>query len=171
MTSLREKGRRQLAEAHDAYKASSHPAASGIILHRKGQMVIDGKFKWIPCVWSFRDNALVLTPCAKEKVPGKNDTPKEETFEISEHNEYMKPKRKHYPIQFGRDDVHTTILLQKVVYAPTGYAPSALDPMHRPLSEDMKTVCKLGALDLGDLEKILTCIQALVEGKPADAYL
>jgi hypothetical protein len=96
----------------------------------------------------------------------------EETkFKIQCNTQYKKPKSKHYPLQFGTAPVHTTVLLETVVYLPTGYANSPLDPLTKPGNTDVRAMCKLGVLELADLEKLLLCIQAVIEGKSPKAYL
>ena len=137
--------------------------ASGLILHRKDNLVVNGKFKWVVSMWTFRDSALILT--------AQEPTQHEETFEIRADTEYKKIKSKHYPMQFGKDVVHTAVVLQKVVNVPTGYAPSPLDPLTRPGVTDVTAVCKLGALEVSELEKVLLCVQAVKEGKNPSSYL
>jgi hypothetical protein len=163
-----ESGLRKLQEAYDFYNAQpGNPAkASGVILHRKDQIVADGTYKWVPCIWKFEgNNALTLTPV---------DTIAQEAaaFPIQSNTQYKKPKSKHYPLQFGmRTPVYTSVLLETVVYEATGYANSPLDPITKPGTTAIQAVCKIASLDMKELEKLLFCVQAVVDGKPPGAYL
>lgn len=164
-----EKGRKQLQEALDAYNSKTQPAASGVILHRKDNLVVDGTFKWVPCVWIFRDSDLVLMPATAIAAGEKS----EESFHIRSDTQYKKPKSKTYPLQFGTALVYTSVLLETVRYEPSGYAPSPLDSNLQTMvgSTAVHAICKLGALEMSDLEKLLVCVQAVVEGKEPAAYL
>jgi hypothetical protein len=161
-----EKGHKQLQAALDAYNSKAQPAASGVILHRKDHIVVDLTFKWVPCVWTFRDSDLVL-------VPATEGEDSEEVFHITSETQYKKPKEKTYPLQFGTDSVYTSVLLETVRYEPIGYAPSVLDSNLQTMvgSTAVHAMCKLGALGMSDLEKLLMCVQAVVEGKEPAAYL
>mmetsp|Transcript_15828 Transcript_15828/g.23332 ORF Transcript_15828/g.23332 Transcript_15828/m.23332 type:complete len:125 (-) Transcript_15828:172-546(-) len=47
-----EVGHAKLKEAYDAFEALPDKAlASGVILHRRDEMVADMTFKWVPCFW------------------------------------------------------------------------------------------------------------------------
>lgn len=159
-------GHRMLQEAHDEYKqkAASLPKASGVILHRKDQMVVDGKFKWIPCIWKIEGSNLTLAPIGS--IPQEA-----EAFRINSSTQYKKPKSKHYPLQFGTSTVYTSALLETVTYGATGYANSPLDPLNQLGTNAVEGMGKIAALEMADLEKVLFCIQAVVEGKPAGTYL
>jgi hypothetical protein len=165
-----EKGRSLLQAALDDYNSKSQPATSGVILLRRDQLVVDGSYKWVPCVWTFRDKELVLVPATAVAA---GDEHFEEVYPIQSDTQYKKPKSKHYPLQFGvATHVYTSVLLDTVTYMPSGYAPTPLDNAQtRAGTTAVHGTCKLASLELKDLEKILVCIQAVVEGKNAGAYL
>ena len=158
-------GHQQVEEALKAYDALGHQSkASGVVLHRKDQLVADMSFKWVPCLWKFEGNSLVLSPAA-----GITEA-EADSFPIVSTTQYKKPKSKHYPLQFGTSTVYSTVLMEKVEYEASGYANSPLDAVTRPGSA-MEASCKLASLDLGELEKLLFCFQAVIEGKDPETYL
>lgn len=159
-------GLNQYREAQEAYKNGDEKSlASGVILHRKDQPVLDGKYKWIPCVWKLEGSTLTMVPSSSSLEVS--------AFRISTTTQYKKPKSKHYPLQFGKSPVFTSAILEKVIYEASGYAPSPIDPLSTGVvgSTAVQGMCKVAALEQEDLEKLLLCIQAVVDGKPAAAYL
>mmetsp|Transcript_1716 Transcript_1716/g.2606 ORF Transcript_1716/g.2606 Transcript_1716/m.2606 type:complete len:168 (+) Transcript_1716:78-581(+) len=158
-------GLQQYREAQQAYETNSKkPLASGVILHRKDQLVLDGGYKWMPCIWKLEGFTLTFTPCSgSEEV---------DTYHLSDTTQYKKPKSKHYPIQFGTHAVFTSALLETVVHEATGYAPSPLDPMSNKAGmQAIQGMCKIAALEQEDLEKILLCVQGVIDGKHPTTYL
>mmetsp|Transcript_31931 Transcript_31931/g.52695 ORF Transcript_31931/g.52695 Transcript_31931/m.52695 type:complete len:177 (+) Transcript_31931:158-688(+) len=166
-----ETGKKLLEEAQAKYDALACPStASGVILHRKDHLVVDGTFKWIPCIWTMKGHTLELVPTSG--VEGASAGDGRETYSIRRNTQYKKPKTKHYPLQFGMTtNVHTTALLQTITYMPTGYAPTALDsPLTSAGATGVESMCKLASTELPALEKLLYCVQAIIEGKSATAY-
>ena len=169
MCSLGDKGRALFALAHDDYDASLTPrndartSASGVILWRKDKLVLDGGFKWMTCIWRFEGNALVLVPHDGSGAPGR-------VF-VTRETQFTAPKRKRYPVQFGAEQVHQSQLLETVTYGATGYARSPLDPLASVGTTETRAVAKVASLDVGELEKLLLCVQAVREGRPAGHYL
>mmetsp|Transcript_27261 Transcript_27261/g.31110 ORF Transcript_27261/g.31110 Transcript_27261/m.31110 type:complete len:163 (-) Transcript_27261:145-633(-) len=157
-------GLQKYREAQGAHEINGEKSsANGVILHRKDELVVDGKYKWIPCVWKLEGSILTLTPCSgSEEV---------DTFHISSTTQYKKPKSKHYPLQFGTHAVFTSALLETVVHEATGYAPSPLDPLSTAGMQAIQGMCKIAALEQDDLEKVLLCIQAVIEGKHPTTHL
>eukprot|EP00586_Coscinodiscus_wailesii_P020497 CAMPEP_0172505996 /NCGR_PEP_ID=MMETSP1066-20121228/191011_1 /TAXON_ID=671091 /ORGANISM="Coscinodiscus wailesii, Strain CCMP2513" /LENGTH=112 /DNA_ID=CAMNT_0013282831 /DNA_START=313 /DNA_END=651 /DNA_ORIENTATION=+ len=103
-------------------------------------------------------NNLLLTPTPE----GSGQTI---TIKLSAGTQFKKPKNKRYPWQFGmKETVYTTVLLEPVIHAPTGYAPSPLDPANaHAFTEGHRFQAKLGSMDLRELEKLLLCLQAATE--------
>lgn len=166
-----ETGKKLLEEAQAKYDALASPAtASGVILHRKDHLVVDGTFKWIPCIWTITGHTLELTPTSG--VDGGSPGDGIETYPIRRTTQYKKPKSKHYPLQFGMTTkVYTTALLQTITYQPTGYAATPLDsPLTSAGATGVESMCKLASTEEPALEKLLYCVQAIIEGKSATAY-
>ena len=168
MCTLGDKGRALFARAHDDYDATYTPhsaqtSASGCILWRKDTLVLDGGFKWMNCVWRIEGNALVLEP--HESSSGALGR-----FFLTSETQFTKPKRKRYPLQFGTEPVYHSQLLETVTYGATGYARSPLDPLASIGTTETRTFAKVGALDVGELEKLLLCVQAVSQGFPATHY-
>jgi hypothetical protein len=92
-----------------------------------------------------------------------------DVFQINLGTQCKKPKSKHCPLQFGASTVAcSTALLQTVVHQAMGHANSPLDPLTRMGMTAVEGVCKIAAaLEDNELEKLLYCVQAVVEGKPA----
>mmetsp|Transcript_22293 Transcript_22293/g.33704 ORF Transcript_22293/g.33704 Transcript_22293/m.33704 type:complete len:131 (-) Transcript_22293:74-466(-) len=110
------------------------------------------------------DATLTLTPCSGSEEA--------DTFHLFDTTQYKKPKSKHYPLQFGTHPVFTSALLETVVHEVAGYAPSPLNPMSNKAGmQAIHGMCKIAALEQVDLEKLLICIQAIVEGKHPTTYL
>lgn len=163
---LGEVGHAKLQEAYQAYEALPRKAAaSGVILHRRDLMVADGSFKWTPCLWELKGNALTLQPCGGLAQEANS-------YPITNETQYKKPKTKHYPLQFGSSNVYTTALLEKVQYQASGYAASPLDASQITAGgQAMESMGKVASLEEKDLEKLLVCIQAVKDGKAPQAYL
>ena len=159
-------GHAKLQEAYQAYEAlTSKAPASGVILHRRDQMVADGTFKWTPCLWKIMGNTLTLQHCGG--IPQEANS-----YQITKETQYKKPKTKHYPLQFGKSNVYTTALLENVQYQASGYAASPLDATQVTAGHQaIESMGKVASLQEKDLEKLLVCIQAVKEGKVPQAYL
>jgi hypothetical protein len=155
-----ETGKKLLEEAQAQYDALACPAtASGVILHPKDNLVVDGKFKWIPCIWTLEGRTLELVPTSG--VAGCSAGDGRETFAIRRNStQYEEPKTKHYPLQFGETTkVYTTALRETVTCMPTGCAPSPLDsPLTAAGATGVESMCKLASTESSSLEKLLLCI-------------
>ena len=171
-------GHQQVQQAYDSYEAlKDKPAASGVILHRKDELVADLKFKWIPCIWKITavaedgNDSAVLT-----LQPASGIAQEENAYPIRNDTQYKAPKSKHYPLQFGTSALYTTAILQTVVYLnSSGFAPSPMDIVNPNVAAGaqsaVESMGKVASLEMKDLEKLLACIQAVKEGKSPDAYL
>ena len=91
-------------------------------------------------------------------------------FPIVSTTQYKKPKTKHYPLQFGASAVYSSALLEKAEFEASGYAKSPLDPVTKQ-GGAMEAMCKIASLDLGELKKLLLCVQAVIDGKDPESYL
>ena len=174
--SLGQKGRALFVAAHQEHDSArgGTSAASGVILHRKDHLVLDGGFKWVACLWRFQGQSLVLSPHlgADGARPPSGAAAAALRLRVRRDTQFTRPKRKNYPVQFGTATVHTATLLETVTYGPSGYANTVYMPHAPPAgATGVRTVAKVAALERGELEKLLRCVQAVADGHKPDHYL